>query len=203
MTVTAVWEQMWPMSPSIMFYHLFGCLYLMPYGGGGEGRASGNALIEIQQRKKEMVMAGHFNSTLIPKRALKYFEANRNVLVIEDDKVLGQMVTEILDDVGFEVSTAPNGRVAFEKLQKNSIDFIVLDILLPEMDGFEIYAKLQANPDTKDIPVMLVTAWADERNIERASQMGIQHFLPKPFTEDELLYTILTLLVDSSRKESR
>lgn len=148
-------------------------------------------------------MAGHFNSTLIPKRALKYFEANRNVLVIEDDKVLGQMVTEILDDVGFEVITAVNGRIAFEKLKQTQIDFIVLDILLPEMDGFEIYAQLQTQPETKDIPVMLVTAWADERNIERASQMGIQHFLPKPFTEDELLYTILTLLVDSSRRKEK
>lgn len=148
-------------------------------------------------------MAGHFNSTLIPKRALKYFEANRNVLVIEDDKVLGQMVTEILDDVGFEVITAVNGRIAFEKLRQTQIDFIVLDILLPEMDGFEIYAQLQTQPETKDIPVMLVTAWADERNIERASQMGIQHFLPKPFTEDELLYTILTLLVDSSRRKEK
>lgn len=148
-------------------------------------------------------MAGHFNSTLIPKRALKYFEANRNVLVIEDDKVLGQMVTEILDDVGFEVTTAANGRIAFDKLKQRQIDFIVLDILLPEMDGFEIYAQLQLQPETKDIPVMLVTAWADERNIERASQMGIQHFLPKPFTEDELLYTILTLLVDSSRRKEK
>jgi CheY-like chemotaxis protein len=148
-------------------------------------------------------MAGHFNSTLIPKRALKYFEANRNVLVIEDDKVLGQMVTEILDDVGFEVTTATNGRIAFDKLKQLPIDFIVLDILLPEMDGFEIYAQLQAKPETREIPVMLVTAWADERNIERASQMGIQHFLPKPFTEDELLYTILTLLVDSSRRKEK
>jgi CheY-like chemotaxis protein len=148
-------------------------------------------------------MAGHFNSTLIPKRALKYFEANRNVLVVEDDKVLGQMVTEILDDVGFEVATASNWRIAFEKLKQLPINFIVLDILLPEMDGFEIYTNLQANPETKDIPVMLVTAWADEKNIQRASQMGIQHFLPKPFTEDELLYTILTLLVDSSRRQEK
>lgn len=147
-------------------------------------------------------MVSQFNTTLIPKRALKYFEANRNVLVIEDDKIMGQMVTEILDDVGFDVTTAPNGRVALQKLEHTPIDFIVLDILLPEMDGFEIYAKLQENPKTKNIPVMLVTAWADDRNIERASQMGIQHFLPKPFTEDELLYAILTLLVDSSRKET-
>jgi CheY-like chemotaxis protein len=143
------------------------------------------------------------NVPLIPKRAWKYFEANRNVLVIEDDKIMGQMVADILDDVGFKVTTAINGRIAFEKLQQHPVDFIVLDVLLPEMDGFEIYSRLQANSDTKDIPVMIITAWADERHIEKASQMGIRHFLPKPFTEDELLYEILTLLIESSRKETQ
>jgi DNA-binding response OmpR family regulator len=141
------------------------------------------------------------NGPLIPRRAQKYFEANRNVLVVEDDKIMGQMVAEILDDAGFDVMTATNGRVAFEKLKQRTADFIVLDILLPEMDGFEIYSRLQANKDTKNIPVLIITAWADERHIERASQMGIRHFLPKPFTEDELLYEILTLLIESSRKE--
>lgn len=145
-------------------------------------------------------MAGQFNTALIPKRAQRYFEANRNVLVIEDDKIMGQMIAEILDDVGFEVTTASNSSVAFEKLKQRPIDFIILDILLPEMDGFEIYSSLQANPDTRNIPVMIVTAWADERNIERASEMGIPHFLPKPFTEDELLYAILTLLIDTTHE---
>lgn len=144
-------------------------------------------------------MVGQFNLALIPKRALKYFEANRNVMVVEDDKIMGQMVTEILDDIGFEVTTAPNGMAALEKLNQKTIDFIVLDILLPEMDGFEIYAKLQENPETRDIPVMIITAWSDEKNVEKASQMGIKHFLPKPFTEDELVYTILTLLIDKSK----
>ena len=114
---------------------------------------------------------------------------------------MGQMVTDILDDVGFEVTRAPNGAVAFEKLKEKQIDFIILDILLPELDGFQIYGKLQENSKTKAIPVMIVSAWADERNIEKASRMGIRHFLPKPFTEDELMYTILTLLIDSSHKD--
>ncbi len=151
-------------------------------------------------------MADHSNSqdniTLIPKQARKYFEANRNVLVVEDDKTMGQMVAEILDDIGFNVTTAVNGRIAFEKLEQHPADFIVLDILLPEMDGFEVYSKLQANPDTRHIPVLIVTAWADERHIEKASQLGIRHFLPKPFTEDELLYEIFSLLRDSSHQES-
>jgi DNA-binding response OmpR family regulator len=149
-------------------------------------------------------MAGRSGSqgdiSMIPKQARKYFEENRNVLVIEDDKIMGQMVAQILDDAGFEVVTASNGVIAFEKLQQHSIDFIVLDILLPEMNGFEIYSKLQARPDAKDIPVLIITAWADEYHIEKASQLGIRHFLPKPFTEDELLNEIFSLLRDSPRK---
>lgn len=137
---------------------------------------------------------------LVPKRIRKYFDANRNVLLIEDDRLMGQMVAEILADAGFEVKTAVNGTTAFEVLRKHPIDFIVLDILLPEMDGFEIYSQLQASPDTKHIPVIIITAWSNARNIEKASQMGIRHFLPKPFTEDELLYEILTMLVDHSRE---
>lgn len=140
------------------------------------------------------------NGAAIPKQARKYFEANRNVLVIEDDKIMGQMVAEILDDVGFAVVTASNGTIAFEELQQKPVDFIVLDILLPKMDGFEIYSRLQANPDTKDIPVMIITAWADDRHMEKASKMGIQHFLAKPFTEDELLYEIYSLLRGHSHK---
>lgn len=143
---------------------------------------------------------GQDSSRLITRQARKYFRAHRNVLVIEDDKIMGQMVAEILSDLGLEVTTANNGRLAFEKLRQRPIDFIVLDILLPEMDGFEIYSHLQANPDTQHIPVLIITAWADERHIERAAQLGIRHFLAKPFTEDELVREILSLLRDISRK---
>jgi CheY-like chemotaxis protein len=146
-------------------------------------------------------MSSQFNLALIPERAKEYFEANPRVMVIEDDKIMGQMVTDILSDVGFEVTTAANGVIALEKLQHHQVDFIVLDILLPELDGFEVYSRLQANPDTEDIPVMIISAWADERNIGKASELGIRQFLPKPFTEDELMYTILTLLIDSSRHD--
>ncbi len=144
-------------------------------------------------------MSSQFNLALIPDKAKEHFEANPNVMVIEDDKIMGQMVADILSDVGFNVTTAANGMIALEKLKQNHINFIVLDILLPELDGFEVYSRLQANPETQHIPVMIISAWADERNIGKASQLGIKHFLPKPFTEDELMYTILTLLIDSSK----
>ncbi|MBN1220343.1 MAG: response regulator [Anaerolineae bacterium] len=147
-------------------------------------------------------MVSSFNPNLISKRARPYFESNRKVLVIEDDRIMGQMVSEILSDVGFEVTTAATGMLALEKLKQQPIDFIILDILLPEMDGFEVYQKLQADPQTKDIPVMIVTAWADRKHLDKASQMGIKQFLAKPFTEDELLLAILTLLIDSTHGEA-
>ena len=144
-------------------------------------------------------MSSQFNLALIPERAKELFEANPNVMVIEDDKIMGQMVADILSDVGFNVTTAANGMIALEKIEETDINFIVLDILLPELDGFEVYSRLQANPATRHIPVMIISAWADERNIGKATKLGIRHFLPKPFTEDELMYTILTLLIDSSK----
>jgi CheY-like chemotaxis protein len=145
-------------------------------------------------------MISHFNTEAVSKRAQKYFETHRNALVIEDDAIMGQMVSEILRDAGFEVVSATNGRSAFEKLKQRVINFIILDILLPEMDGFAVYEKLQADPDTKNIPVMIVTAWADSYHLQRASELGIRHFLAKPFTEDELLLAILTLLVDHTHQ---
>ena len=138
------------------------------------------------------------DSNMVSKQTRKYFEAHRNVLVVEDDKIMGQMVAEILRDSGFNVTTVTNGRAAFERLAERPIDFIVLDVLLPELDGFEIYSRLQADPKTKSIPVLIITAWADERHIDKASQLGIRHFLAKPFTEDELLREILSLLRDST-----
>ena len=147
-------------------------------------------------------MISNFDSALIPKRAKKYFEANRNVLVIEDDRTMSQMIGEMLDDAGFRVKTVTNGKAAFEMLQQRPINFILLDLLLPEMDGFEIFSRLQLNPDTKDIPVMIVSAWADERKREQGTRLGIRHFLLKPFTEDELMFSILTLLVDTVRQDS-
>ena len=139
-----------------------------------------------------------FDIDIIPEGSLEYFEANPNVLVVEDDRFMGQVFLEMLSDVGFNVIRAANGVTALKKLQEEKINFVILDILLPAMNGFEIYEKIQEDPHTRDIPVMMVTAWADSLHLSKASQMGIKHFLAKPFTEDELLEEIHALLADSS-----
>jgi CheY-like chemotaxis protein/uncharacterized membrane protein YeaQ/YmgE (transglycosylase-associated protein family) len=137
-----------------------------------------------------------------PQPVQKYFEINGRVLVIESDKRMGQMLTLILNELGFEVTRVHTGRIAFEKLQQDLFDFIILDMFLMKADNFEICSSLRVNPATKDIPIMLIASGRDQKNIEQASQLGIVHFLSKPFTEDELLRKILTLLKDRSRKDA-
>lgn len=139
---------------------------------------------------------------LISKQAQKYFKTNRRVLVVEADKTLRQMLATILDDNNFEVTTANDDIIALEQLQQQPVDFILLDVLQAETDGLENYSKLRANPATKDIPIMVLIAGPSEKNIEQVSHQGIHYFLPKPFTEDELLLKILALLIESSRKGS-
>jgi CheY-like chemotaxis protein len=145
-------------------------------------------------------MGSHFNLALIPERAESYFEQNRNVLIVEDDRILGEMVKETLDDIGFTATKVTNGPMAFEQLQQRPINFILLDLSLPHMNGFEIYARLQANPATKNIPVILATAWDDDANLKKAAEIGVHHHLTKPFTEDQLLDTIYTMLVEQAKQ---
>jgi DNA-binding response OmpR family regulator len=143
-------------------------------------------------------MIDYNNSASILNQAEHYSASNRNVLVIEDDRIMGEMITDTLDEVGFEVTAVSNGRAALERLKQDSVNFILLDLSLPGMNGFEIFNKLRQYSNTKDIPVIMATAWDDDRNRKHASEVGIQHILPKPFTDDELLGTILSLLGDKS-----
>ena len=126
-----------------------------------------------------------------------YIAANCNILVVEDDRIMGQMINDALGEAGFNVITVSNGQTALAKLQQQPAHFILLDLSLPGMNGFEIFTKLQDIPETKDIPVIMATAWDDDRNLEQASQLGIRHILSKPFTEDELLHKILSLLLSA------
>lgn len=127
---------------------------------------------------------------------------NRRVLLVGGDKALKQMLVMILESNGFEVTTMSYDLIALE--QQQAVDFILLDGW--QADSLEIYSSFQANPTTEHIPVIAIVASPDEKNVEKISKWGIRYFLPKPFTENELLLEILTLLVENrekARKPSR
>jgi two-component system phosphate regulon response regulator PhoB len=140
-------------------------------------------------------MIAQIDQDLIPKGALPYFQSNPNVLVIDDDRFMIEVFLGTLGDIGFQVTISTNGTVALTRLQQQATDFIILDLLLPDMNGFELFRRLKKNRETADIPVIMVTAWGDTIHRKKAAEVGIEHFLTKPFTEDELLEAIFKLLV--------
>lgn len=118
----------------------------------------------------------------------------RRGIVIEDDAIMGRMLRAILRDADFQTTLAPTGLMGMDLIRQGNVDFVVLDVLIPEMNGFEVYEAMKSDPSTSNIPVLMITAWDDDKHMERVRELGVKHFLPKPFTEDELLEKIRDLL---------
>jgi CheY-like chemotaxis protein len=122
------------------------------------------------------------------------------VLIADDDEDALALVLAILDERGYEIDTARNGREAFEIVTDRPPDAIILDLMLPEMDGFELMHRLSLNPDRRDIPVILLTARDVSLEERRALGLGSTRIMQKAgFTRDELLAE-LTLAI-SNRAE--
>ena len=108
-------------------------------------------------------------------------EARQRILYVEDNASNLQLMDELLGTIGnFAMTSATTGAIALEMVRNEKPDLILLDINLPEMDGFEVLKRLQANPGTKDIPVIAVTAAAMPAEVERGLQAGFKEYITKP-----------------------
>jgi two-component system cell cycle response regulator len=109
-------------------------------------------------------------------------EAIQGRILVVDDYVLNRMqLKRSLEQQGHTVALAENGRQALEMLQVDSFDLMLLDILMPEMDGFEVLARLKGDPGRRDLPVIVISALDEMDNVIRCIAMGAEDFLPKPF----------------------
>ncbi len=113
--------------------------------------------------------------------------AKKKILVVDDEKHIVRLVQVNLERAGYEVATAYDGVEALEKVEKENPDMIVLDVMMPRKDGFETLKELQANPKTKDIPVIMLTAKAQDADIFKGWASGVSSYLTKPFNPRELL----------------
>jgi CheY-like chemotaxis protein len=103
------------------------------------------------------------------------------VLLADDEPDIQLIARLALKRAGFEVTAVTNGAEVLAKVGEVKPEAILLDWMMPEMDGFETCARLKANPDTKDIPVIFVTAKAQESEIERGLKLGAVGYITKPF----------------------
>ncbi|MBU0671772.1 MAG: response regulator [Candidatus Margulisbacteria bacterium] len=111
----------------------------------------------------------------------------KKVLIIEDYPATTEMIANILKTEGIEVITAVDGTSGLEKSKSSQPDLILLDIMMPEMSGFEVCQKLKEDPKTAKIPVIIVSVRAAENNIVKGKELGAQEYISKPFDPFKLI----------------
>lgn len=116
------------------------------------------------------------------------------ILVVDDTPTNIDVLRHIFIDEGFEISIAMNGETALTLVEKSRPDLILLDVMMPGMDGFEICERLKANSRTRDIPVIFVTAKTEVEDIVRGFQVGSVDYITKPFKSEEVLSRVQTHL---------
>ena len=115
------------------------------------------------------------------------------VLVVDDDDVIRQLITVNLELEGFDVATAIDGQDCLDRVKDVRPDVITLDVMMPRLDGWEAAGRLRADPETAGIKVVLLSARAQEADIERGSRIGVDAYLTKPFDPDELIAVVRRL----------
>lgn len=117
--------------------------------------------------------------------------AAKTVLVVEDKASLTQMLQFLFLSKGLDVQIAFDGLEAMEKISELRPDLVLLDIMMPRMDGFEVLEKLKASPDTENIPVIMLTARKSREDMEKAKALGAVEYITKPFKAVEVVDKVL------------
>ena len=111
----------------------------------------------------------------------------RKVLVVDDEENITQILEFSITAEGYEVITASNGEEAIEKARKEQPNLIILDIMIPKVDGYEACRVLKSNPLTKKIPVILLTAKGREIDKRLGFEVGATDYIVKPFSPSKLI----------------
>lgn len=128
--------------------------------------------------------------------------SKEKILVIEDEEDILALVHFNLVRAGFRVECAMCGEEGFQKARDHQPDLIVLDLMLPGMDGLEVCRRLRKSPDTKGCPIIMLTAKGEEGDIVQGLELGADDYLPKPFSPQILMARIRAILRRHARIES-
>ncbi|HBQ99455.1 MULTISPECIES: response regulator [unclassified Roseofilum] len=121
------------------------------------------------------------------------------ILVVEDNATNMRLLIEILLDDGYQVEAAVNGLEALEIAAQIRPDLILLDVMMPGLNGYEVYQKLQDNPQTEEIPVIFITAIAQVADKIKAFELGAIDYITKPFNIREVMVRLKGHLIRRSQ----
>ncbi|HWS65390.1 MAG TPA: response regulator [Steroidobacteraceae bacterium] len=135
------------------------------------------------------------NIVTIPDTALQ-------ILIAEDSATQAQRLQHILEQHGYRVTAAANGRLALEAAQRSKPALIISDVVMPEMNGYELCSRVKADARLSHVPVVLVTTLSDPHDVIRGLECGADNFILKPYDADQLLRRIQFVLVNSQMRRS-
>jgi signal transduction histidine kinase/ActR/RegA family two-component response regulator len=183
------------------------------FGGAGLGLSIVKQLVSLQDgeifviSKPDQGSDFHFRlsflkiseaaSKAIPEKEETLIESGKGIriLVVEDNQLNQMLVIKVLKKQGFETDVAENGLIALDKHQNNNFDIILMDLQMPEMDGYEATQKIRSlKPDKKDIPIIAMSAHTFKGEYEHCIETGMNDFISKPFNTKELYEKIFRLL---------
>lgn len=117
----------------------------------------------------------------------------KKILVVEDDEILASSVEARLVAVGYNVTIATNGEEGLELVNKKKFDLVLLDVMLPKINGYDVCAAIKTNDKTKDIPIIMITALGTMADIDAAYKFGANDYVIKPFEFQRLISKIEAL----------
>ena len=128
--------------------------------------------------------------------------AGERILVVEDESAIVDIVCRALRRHGYETESAGDGDAALDKAATLRPDLVILDLMLPKMDGWEVCRRLRAMPETASTPVIMLTARRDERDVLEGLEIGADDYMKKPFSLAELVARVRALLRRTTGKEA-
>ena len=120
--------------------------------------------------------------------------AKKKILAVDDERSIVRLVQVNLERAGYEVVVAYNGKEALERVASDPPDLIVLDVMMPYIDGTEVLRHLKQDPRTRNIPIIMLTARANDADIFEAYRSGADCYLTKPFHPGELISFVKRIL---------
>lgn len=128
--------------------------------------------------------------------------AERKALIIEDEPDIAELIRFHIDREGFVCETLNTGATAIDMIRRMRPDLVVLDLMLPEIDGLEICRRVRWDPDTREIPILIVSAKGDDADIVTGLELGADDYVTKPFSPKVLMARVRNLMRRSSGRAS-
>ena len=135
------------------------------------------ALYDVKQNNKGRVKISH---------QVAETRENKNILIIDDENVIVDLIRTRLNSLGYNIKYSSNGKEGISLVEKTAPELIILDLMMPKLNGFEVIRQLKSDPDTEDIKIIVLSSKQSDKDINRTFELGADDYLSKPFSLAEL-----------------